>query len=1346
MKAAPPVPITLDNLNGDRCTLEVGSEAGLLDGGIYMFQVRVGDGCRWSHWSHLSNAFVFRVPPPTPPNAAAIGNQQPVTVEIVSSTVARVRWCDFRPAPGLTLLEYEVRAAPQQLTQNKHGSAAISVSYDHKYRGGWIEREVPNLLPFTQYVFSIQVRYPKVGGRAFTGMQSSEPVTLEHPMAAQDPPTPFACPDVGEEEEDPVGGKADAQQTQVAVQNQKPAGAGADGGVRFATVAFPDEEDGAHYDLEYAHVLGEEQDTSELRTSQVLWHSPTEVSISDCGTNLNSDELPRWRIRLPDLRAFRSEPLKLALLQRVRFRLRARFTSEAPTTRWWSSLSAPVVTGFAGPDGAAAALVAACDRLALEIQFSLDRRLADAVTAAGVVPMRVHRAELDKALQEKKEPTTERMTGMPNSSTSGQPTWPRGFGHPFVTRYQLRVRYQKKKGDELAGGAAAPGSAEAGGEKEKDSAEKEKDWGSWEVHADSALPLLQDRGNAGGGWGASQQRATNPQARWYSCEVPQMRGRALTPGDVVQTAIRVGDGTKWSAWRGVKEVTVAIPPPRQAREIDAARAEWIADKCTVSWPVAAGPIGLDSIEYQLMVEPDSANLPPRIGAVLINAAATGGRREEATTSGPGALAIAERPQGRKLSVQGPAAKHAKAGTGMVASSSERPAGSRKLSTSAERRKSREDNPSGEEWPQQSGEKEQVPHAPSGKTATEAGRGTARPAAGVRGSQRTGELNAPGVEGEEKSSQAMVSVDLRDLCTDLRYGFTINARYPTVGPRVWTKIFEVPKVSWRPTIACPAVSLSRGLAADGSKRAPAPPIPEQRPAPEDGRLKRWYDSRFVLLAWPGLEVAEEGTAAILQKYELQASEAPPPLDVPVPTTAADDAALEESRAWWPCKNLKPLKLDGVPCIAVRDLPFLVGQFRLFDASQQQAGPPSRLMVSIYEVLNPAPVAELQALGKIAPRTLAFNLKVSLAAPGGTQKRATLRQVRFKPIGSGTDGRWEELEPAPLDSSQGSEVSMLVREEDGLELGPTYEFCVRVGDNARLGPWSEPSKPHKFAVPPPEPATHGGIKVAVEADSVQLSWPAFQPEAVLALRMPGFANLPIEYTVGVYGGATDDPVATFVTRETQTIVRALAPGAAYSAVLSARWARFGAVGPSGSSVEERKKTSLMAAFVTSHAAKKVVAEHLRGPHDKEEPVIPRSPMEGTGQSAARLDLDPSYDSVQAPHQSPQFARKPMPQSLQSPSARVAPSPRNIVTAPAYPSAQAPSRFLPADSSEGGGQQRSEEQDAPLCGRHLLPTLVPMPPPKFTNRDPLSFAPLIDMTASPSRGPHRRAKSPRDVASTR
>jgi len=559
----------------------------------------------------------------------------------------------------------------------------------------------------------------------------------------------------------------------------------------------------------------------------------------------------------------------------------------------------------------------------------------------------------------------------------------------------------------------------------------------------------------------------------------------------------------------------------------------------------------------------------------------------------------------------------------------------------------------------------------------------------------------------------------------------------VGPRTFTKIFEVPKVSWRPT-----AFVARGLV-EGSQRAP--PMPVQRSAPEDGRLKRWYDSRFVLLTWPGLEVSEETKAPTLGQYELQASEAPngsPEGSSPdggSPTSNVDGTSLDvEGRAWWPCSGAKGLVLDGVPCLAVRDLPFLVGQFRLFDASRQRAGPASRLMVSIYEAVVPAPVAELQALGKIAPRTLGINIKVSLAAPGGTQLRATLQQVRFRPIGSGVEGRWEELEPAPLDSANrgGSEVSILVREEDGLELGPAYEFCVRVGDSCRLGPWSDPSRPHKFAVASPVPPEASGIRVAVEAEQVQLSWPAFQPEATLALRMPGFLNLPIEYTIAVYGGSCDEPVNTFVTRETEAIVRSLAPGAAYSAVLSARWTRFGTMGPDGTSTEssaDKKKTRLMAAFVTGHSPKRIIAElSLRGHHGSSnmscrgDTAVASIPVDGNSPSAVTLDLDPYWASAHAQHT---FMRKP----TVPPSPRLGASPTSQASTALAP--LTPSRFAPAgEDADRKGVLAQTAEDAPLSGRPLLPTLVPMPPPKFTTRDPLSYAPLIDVPSSPTKSPHR------------
>ena len=79
-------------------------------------QVRVGNGKNWSQWSQTSKAFLYQVPPPVPPTAASLKAQRTVNVEVMSATAARVVWGDFKPAPGLTMLEYEVRATPEQGT------------------------------------------------------------------------------------------------------------------------------------------------------------------------------------------------------------------------------------------------------------------------------------------------------------------------------------------------------------------------------------------------------------------------------------------------------------------------------------------------------------------------------------------------------------------------------------------------------------------------------------------------------------------------------------------------------------------------------------------------------------------------------------------------------------------------------------------------------------------------------------------------------------------------------------------------------------------------------------------------------------------------------------------------------------------------------------------------------------------------------------------------------------------------------------------------------------------------------------------------------------------------------
>lgn len=735
---------------------------------------------------------------------------------------------------------------------------------------------------------------------------------------------------------------------------------------------------------------------------------------------------------------------------------------------------------------------------------------------------------------------------------------------------------------------------------------------------------------------------------------------------------------------------MAIPPPRPAREGDSAKAEWVGQSCTVLWPAAAGPIGLDSIEYQVMVIADSQNLPPRIGAMLITASAASKKDEGLETRQP---SIKKDPTSGLRAME----KHVDGHDSRPSSPNE---GAEKLS--------RIDQPVPPTAPKKLG-------------------GRAMRTLAMMGGGKHNEVNAG----------QMVSVDLRDLCVDLRYGFEILARYPTVGPRSFTKIFEIPKTTWRPTALVTAMALHKSVHnADNGHRAP--PMPEQMASPEDGRLKRWYDSCFVLLTWPGLEVSETKASGYSSQYELQASEVS---DLSSFTDDSNTASQADGRSWWPCTSTKGLVLDGVPCLAVRDLPFLVGQFRLFDASQQRAGPLSRLMISLYEAV-PAPAAQLQALGKIAPRTLAIKLNVSLAAPGGTQQRASLQQVRYRAVGTlagAAAGRWEELEHTSLDMSKGNEVTILVREEDGLELGPAYEFCVRVGDSCRLGPWSEPSKPQKFAVAPPVPPEANGISVGIDVEHVKLSWPPFGPEAELAVKMPGFMKLPIEYTVAVYGGAAEEPVATFVTRETQASVRALAPGTAYSAVLSARWTRFGAMGPDGSasaSSEERKKTSLMAAFVTPQSQKKVVAElSLRGFGDKMtgagQTATATFALDSSSNSAVKLDLDPYYGSVQPQHTSMVSPLRKPTSPLSTFTATMA---REGYTTDGAPrSTQAEAGAMEGAITSARGATATEEP--PLSGRPLLPTLVPMPPPKFTTRDPVSYGPLIDLSS-----PHRPSLSKR------
>jgi len=530
----------------------------------------------------------------------------------------------------------------------------------------------------------------------------------------------------------------------------------------------------------------------------------------------------------------------------------------------------------------------------------------------------------------------------------------------------------------------------------------------------------------------------------------------------------------------------------------------------------------------------------------------------------------------------------------------------------------------------------------------------------------------------------------------------------VGPRVFQKIYEVEKIS----------------RSSSSEAVETLPLPAQVPLSSkesQETMQRWLqdDSQLVLLTWDGLlpEAANPRQASLLSSsaesinppYEVQAAEVEEPAAPEAEAAGAASgaaAASGQSGSFVPCPVTKPFAFEGKACVAVRSLPFLAARFRLFDPSRMQAGPCTRPVVSRYEELAPCGAAmlalPLPQRSDAPPRSLGILLQISFAGASGqrslTARLAGLMQLRFRRIGCvGATVSWEEL-PAEALFREGPKV---VREEDGLELGNVYEFQVRVGDVCRMGPWSKSSLPVRFALSPPVPCEGGGLRILEKGDRAEVSWAPFQPDAASQAQLPNLARLPIEYTLSVFADDEGDARDTAETRRETRLVSSLSttstvcsvsnlrPLSAYSASLSARWSRFGNV-ESGS-----KAARLFAAFATTGLkGSKLTAElSVRLPagssdfHGVGAPTTASIPMEGTGVPAAvTLDLDPYYAQPRLNHYKPEFVRKPS---------------------------------LP--SSRRTQAQDDSPEERPLSPKQpTLPrVLVPMPPPKFTTRDPLSFA---------------------------
>eukprot|EP00811_Abedinium_folium_P008959 NODE_18280_length_901_cov_2.235142.p1 GENE.NODE_18280_length_901_cov_2.235142~~NODE_18280_length_901_cov_2.235142.p1 ORF type:complete len:211 (-),score=40.60 NODE_18280_length_901_cov_2.235142:112-744(-) len=150
-------------------------------------------------------------------------------------------------------------------------------------------------------------------------------------------------------------------------------------------------------------------------------------------------------------------------------------------------------------------------------------------------------------------------------------------------------------------------------------------WGPWCVYPDATLPKLphaQQQDSQSSINGAIRQIQPSGiiavgRPRTYCVEIPRWHSRSLELGDVIQVAVRIGDGVKWSSWVRTKELAYNIPPPKVAPNVGDAEAKWAGDVCTVKWPSAtAGLNGLGKIEYHLIAEPDSEAYPARLSAII----------------------------------------------------------------------------------------------------------------------------------------------------------------------------------------------------------------------------------------------------------------------------------------------------------------------------------------------------------------------------------------------------------------------------------------------------------------------------------------------------------------------------------------------------------------------------------------------------------------------------------------------------------------------------------------------------------------------------------------------------------
>eukprot|EP00746_Dinoflagellata_sp_MGD_P003425 gnl/MRDRNA2_/MRDRNA2_106664_c0_seq1.p1 gnl/MRDRNA2_/MRDRNA2_106664_c0~~gnl/MRDRNA2_/MRDRNA2_106664_c0_seq1.p1 ORF type:complete len:2501 (-),score=441.00 gnl/MRDRNA2_/MRDRNA2_106664_c0_seq1:75-7259(-) len=408
-------------------------------------------------------------------------------------------------------------------------------------------------------------------------------------------------------------------------------------------------------------------------------------------------------------------------------------------------------------------------------------------------------------------------------------------------------------------------------------------------------------------------------------------------------------------------------------------------------------------------------------------------------------------------------------------------------------------------------------------------GRAKEAGAVKSARKSGQKVqiAHGVEYFKEGDKEMMTCEIRDLRKDVTYVFSVGARYPYIGTRNFEDAMHSNNIS---------------IGSAGTKM----PVPIQVYMPE-ARLRRFQGSRAVLLRWSftGInqefsedEKTDQGNLDALvheheRRYELQA--------------LGED---EDQSQWHTCTNISRMKVDGMMCWAVKDLPFkgLRGCFRLWDKDAGRFGRCSPMILTQME-----PVTKVSVVRVISTRCVSLVLRAPLNAPRGTQEYACRYQLRYK-LATASEETWTELpvnmvwhqqndhlqndsdmpiEPlgavhhglenmdqGDITISKGASQVMFptiplasvgacgavsrqrcliasVREEDGIDMDRLYVFSIRIGDLYRLSEWSEPSAPVRLAVAPPLLDTKLGTRMAqlhisnLTGNKATVHWPQFLP---------------------------------------------------------------------------------------------------------------------------------------------------------------------------------------------------------------------------------------------------------------